>query len=99
MSDEARGKHDLLGAYEFTVNTLPGSLWKGPTRLADGSVYVGEWNEEGEPDGNGTMYYIEGGICEGRWQKGKLNGEGRRISPLGDVYTCLLYTSPSPRDS
>lgn len=86
LSDEAKEKHDLLGAYEFLKDSAPGVSWKGPTRLADGSVYVGEWNEQGEPHGNGTMYYVEGGICEGAWEYGKLNGEGRRISRAGDLY-------------
>ena len=87
LAAPAKDKHEQLGAYEFTVKSLPGALWKGPTRLADGSVYVGEWNEEGQPEGNGTMYYIDGGICEGQWKAGRLSGQGRRISPFGDVYT------------
>lgn len=61
--------------------------WKGPTRLLDGSVYVGEWSNKGMPHGKGIMYYIDGGICEGYWKEGKLHDKGRRVSPKGDVYT------------
>lgn len=61
--------------------------WKGPTKLMDGSVYVGEWSNKGLPHGKGIMYYIDGGICEGYWKDGKLHDKGRRVSPKGDVYT------------
>ena len=61
--------------------------WKGPTKLPDGSVYVGEWNTKGLPHGKGIMYYFDGGICEGHWNNGKLHDKGRRVSPNGDVYT------------
>ena len=32
------------------------------------------------------MYYTDGGVCEGSWREGKLHGNGRRISPGGDLY-------------
>ena len=83
----AKEVHEALGQFQFSEPKLPGASWRGPVRLADGSVYIGEWNDHGMPHGRGRMYYIEGGICDGEWNQGKLNGEGRYVSPMGDVYT------------
>ena len=32
------------------------------------------------------------------WDKDWSQGTGGTVSSTGDVYSCLLYTSPSPRD-
>ena len=85
---EARQAYSRLPPFKFDkVQGDEPVDWKGPTRLLDGSVYVGEWGSKGLPHGKGIMYYIDGGICEGYWKDGKLHGGGRRISPRGDVYT------------
>ena len=62
------------------------TLSMGPTRLANGSVFLGNWNKNGEPHGFGTMYSIDGGLSEGQWRKGRLHGVGRKIYPNGTVY-------------
>ena len=56
------------------------------TKLSDGSIYDGELNNIGHPEGKGVMFYSDGGISEGSWRNGLLHGQGRRISPQGDVY-------------
>ena len=55
-------------------------------RLSDGSIYDGELNDVGQPEGRGVMYYSDGGISEGGWRNGLLHGQGRRVSPQGDVF-------------
>ncbi|CAG9322195.1 unnamed protein product [Blepharisma stoltei] len=87
LSPQAKEVFDKSGPYLFENTQLPGVTWRGPTKLSDGCVYVGEWNDRGQPQGKGTMYYTDGGICEGNWKAGKLHGKGRRISPAGDLYT------------
>jgi hypothetical protein len=84
---EARQAYARLPPFKFEKPAGDEPVnWKGPTRLADGSVYVGEWSNKGVPHGKGIMYYIDGGICEGYWREGKLHDRGRRVSPKGDVY-------------
>lgn len=85
---EAKRAYSRLSPFKFDKSVPDEPVeWKGPTRLLDGSVYVGEWSSEGFPQGKGIMYYIDGGICEGYWKEGKLHDKGRRVSPKGDIYT------------
>lgn len=87
-SAEAKRAYSRLSPFKFEKHSIEENLeWKGPTRLPDGSIYVGEWSSLGYPQGKGIMYYKDGGICEGYWKEGKLNDKGRRVSPKGDVYT------------
>ena len=89
---EAKQAYARLSPFRFSKP--PGSdlsSWRGPTRLQDGSIYVGEWSITGTPTGKGIMYYIDGGICEGYWREGRLHDKGRRVSPSGDVYTGSWY--------
>ena len=59
-----------------------------------------------------TKQYESGGIYEGEFLEGKQHGKGKYTLPNGYIYEgdwfygkiegdgiCLLYTSPSPRDS
>lgn len=85
---EAKQAYARLAPFKFERPAGDETVsWKGPTKLLDGSVYVGEWSIKGMPHGKGIMYYIDGGICEGYWKEGKLHDRGRRVSPKGDVYT------------
>jgi hypothetical protein len=85
---EAKRAYSRLSPFKFEKTLTEEPLeWKGPTRLSDGSIYVGEWSTKGYPQGKGIMYYKDGGICEGYWKEGKLHDKGRRVTPKGDVYT------------
>ncbi|CAG9320981.1 unnamed protein product [Blepharisma stoltei] len=86
LSSQAKEVYERAGPYAFDAAQLPGVTWRGPTKLPDGSVYVGEWNDRGQPQGKGTMYHTDGGISEGSWKAGKLHGKGRKINPAGDMY-------------
>lgn len=84
---EAKRAYSKLTPFKFDKTSTDEPVeWKGPTRLPDGSIYVGEWSSKGCPQGKGIMYYIDGGICEGYWKEGKLHDKGRRVSPKGDIY-------------
>ncbi|OMJ88518.1 hypothetical protein SteCoe_9559 [Stentor coeruleus] len=84
VSYEAKQTYLSLGPlkYEYpnTKNTINLRV------LKDGSVYYGEWNDIGHPEGKGIMFYSDGSICEGIWKKGIMGGFGRRISPKADIY-------------
>ena len=74
----------------------------------DGNVYQGDF-KDGKQSGMGTAFYADKcNVYEGEWKNGKRNGHGKLTWANGDTYegewvddvrTCLLYTSPSPRDS
>lgn len=73
-----------LGPYEhpyFLISSL-----KEFIKFPDGSLYAGQMNRFGQPEGLGEMYYQDGGVYEGTWSKGLHHGEGRKISSQGDVY-------------
>eukprot|EP00829_Urostomides_striatus_P003870 TRINITY_DN14218_c0_g1_i1.p1 TRINITY_DN14218_c0_g1~~TRINITY_DN14218_c0_g1_i1.p1 ORF type:complete len:150 (-),score=67.96 TRINITY_DN14218_c0_g1_i1:10-417(-) len=82
--------------------------------LSNGDKYYGFWNPvTNERDGKGAMIWSDGARYDGFWKNDKTHFKGRLIHANGDIYdgdwnegrangkglyTCLLYTSPSPRD-
>ena len=60
----------------------------GVMRFENGYVYEGNW-KEGKRNGIGKATFTDGMIYEGDYLDGQRHGIG----------TCLLYTSPSPRDA
>ncbi|CAG9312610.1 unnamed protein product [Blepharisma stoltei] len=86
LTTKVKEVYERVGPYEFDADQLVEVTWRGPRKLPDGSLYVGEWNDRGQPEGRGMMYCADGGICEGSWKTGKLHGKGRRINSVGDMY-------------
>ena len=64
---------------QFAPPTGENKIKKPAVKLEDGSVYEGEWNIEGEPDGRGSLVTSDGSFQEGLWQAGKANGKGRLV--------------------
>ena len=60
-------------------------IGKGPARLKDGSVYVGEWFR-GARFGKGKLYCVDGSFHEGHWRNGRLQARGRVLYASGDYY-------------
>ena len=55
--------------------------------------------KEGNCDnGYGKWVYTDKTTYEGELVDTKKHGKGVETWPNGYIYTCLLYTSPSPRD-
>ena len=61
---DAKQAYILLGPFLFEECT-PKNTLKSVITLVDGSIYQGELNNIGQPDGKGIMYYSDGNICEG----------------------------------
>lgn len=70
------------GKYPFKAPYAPGSQ----IALPDNSIYTGECNSLKQPEGQGTLYYSDGGIYEGDWKQGVPCGQGRIITSIGDTY-------------
>ena len=84
-STEAKVRHALCGKFDFG----------GPSDkkfftlqvISEGNYYHGEIDEDGNPDGKGSMFFSDGTLYEGGWKSGKMHGKGRIISLLGDLCT------------
>jgi hypothetical protein len=48
--------------------------------------YVGQRNEEGKMDGQGTFHYPDGSVYEGQWKGDEREGKGKYRYPSGSVY-------------
>ena len=59
---------------------------KRKIKYKDGSVYEGEVNLLGKPNGKGVMTYFWGGVYEGEWKDGKPHGFGKYIYDDGTVF-------------
>ncbi|OMJ87567.1 hypothetical protein SteCoe_10649 [Stentor coeruleus] len=84
VSSEAKQAYFALGPLKIDMPVVGNT--SNLYVLKDGSVYCGEWNDIGCPEGKGTMFYNDGSIYEGIWKEGMMCGYGRRISPKADVY-------------
>ena len=49
--------------------------------------YTGETNSKGEPYGQGTATFTDGGTYTVEWQDGNFNIQGTRTFPDGTTYT------------
>ena len=70
---------------------------KGTLYWANGDKYVGEF-KDGMRHGWGIQTMVDGSVYEGEWRYGRMDGNGKYTYNDGHQYSCLLYTSPSPRD-
>jgi hypothetical protein len=50
------------------------------------SVYEGERDAKGRPEGQGTLRFSEGTVYEGQWKAGKQDGVGTLRRASGEVY-------------
>lgn len=68
--------------------------WFDPTSHFP-AVYRGLWNQNHQPEGNGTAHYSKGPIVEyeGCWKNGRYHGQGRVVYASGDVYTGVWEAS------
>lgn len=61
-----------------------GEIINGKTTWPDGTVYVGTYNKQGDPDGVGTL--VGKFKYHGEYQNGKMSGIGVLTYPNGSVY-------------
>ncbi|CAG9327771.1 unnamed protein product [Blepharisma stoltei] len=54
--------------------------------LDDGTIYEGEWNNDGEKHGKGTEIEPDGSKFVGYFKNNKRYGDGRLITAEGDIY-------------
>lgn len=52
-----------------------------------GSVYDGEYNQDNQKHGKGTIRYIDGSTYTGTWNCDKRQGQGEYRSNDGTIYT------------
>ena len=55
--------------------------------MADGGHFVGDFNAEFKPHGEGTRYRADGSeLFSGQWRDGKMHGRGKLLYSSGDCY-------------
>ena len=72
------------GSYRTSLDA--DGKWLRKTCLLDGTIYVGELNDQGEQDGDGTLVLPNGMRYEGQWKSDKMQGEGCLITADGFRY-------------
>lgn len=60
-------------------------VWKGKITWSDGSVYEGEWNNDGQ-HGYGRTTNADGRVDEGQYSNGDRTGKGKMVWPDGESY-------------
>ena len=79
-----------LGAFiiENTQGQVSNSdlIDKGPCKLDNDAVYVGQWNKNRQREGRGVQIWKDGSKYEGLWKGDQTNGQGRLIHNDGDCY-------------
>jgi len=86
VSPKVKEIEKKLGSFKFE-EPLDESLEMGNTiRLADESLYTGQWNKKGHKHGRGICTYSDGSKYEGYHKNDEKNGKGRLIYNNGDVY-------------
>ena len=87
-----------LSAEEY-MGLLPEHEDKNDSESGDsGDSQSGDSGEQGDGDGNGFDDHSDWGDSDGTDEKRKI-AEERLKEAVKEAYVCLLYTSPSPRDS
>lgn len=59
--------------------------------------YLGEFNDKGEPHGNGTYYWNNGNQYTGQWENGQRSGNGTFTFKDGTTFTCV-WKDDKPTD-
>lgn len=71
---------------EFTNNSNSNAINEEPVKLSNGSLYMGEWNENSEIEGLGKLYMPQSNVyVEGMWDKGIMRN-GKILYPNGSIY-------------
>ena len=72
-----------ISKYEISDNNI---FETKPIKFKNGNIYKGNWNKNGEMQGEGLYILInDNALAEGVWDKGELKG-GRIFLPNGDIY-------------
>lgn len=69
--------------YESCSQTIEGTYLK---LLPDLSVYEGQMDENKQPHGFGSRYYVDGSVYRGFWKSGKASGQGLIVTSDGFIY-------------
>ena len=80
LSEKVKQLMDSKGSSEPPTNE------KGPVKLNDGRIYIGQWNQRGVPHGKGRMIFPDGCVYEGEWEEGRQTGNGHKYWPDGNFY-------------
>lgn len=91
LRSRAKAMQKALPSFNYDKYKAPAKTRiSKPKRIQDnGNEYEGEWDEEGNKDGRGVQYWVDGSIYEGYWADNMANGEGRLIHADGDIYEGL----------
>jgi hypothetical protein len=86
--DKKRHGHGI--AYDSEENQC-GEEWEHGLRVKTieyecGDRYKGEYNDDEEPHGQGTMFWSDGDRYEGQWKLGSMEGHGNFCYANGDEY-------------
>lgn len=85
-SDNKRVGEWINGEKSSTNKMFPDKSSEKKVNYTDGSYYLGEVNEAGNPHGYGTWYYAQGDRYEGNFANGKRHGVGRYHFSNGNRY-------------
>ena len=75
-----------LGQFIYREATDPDLIKRGPVKMENDAIYIGEWQKENKRHGKGLQKWSDGSAYEGYWKFDKANGKGRLIHTNGDVY-------------
>lgn len=84
ITPEVRATESRLGSFDYGLGES--GIKKGPMRLGNGGVYIGEWTSAGLRHGRGIQIMGDGSKFEGWWWQDRAQGQGRLITSVGDVY-------------
>jgi len=85
-SPKVKEMEKKLAPFKFEEPLDESLEMENTVKLADESLYTGQWNEKGHRHGRGICTYSDGSKYEGYWRNDKRNGKGRLIYNNGDVY-------------
>ena len=75
-----------LGPFIYREATSGELIRRGPVKMENEAIYIGEWNAGNQRQGKGVQNWSDGAMYEGYWERDKANGKGRLIHANGDVY-------------
>jgi hypothetical protein len=83
ITEILNSKPTLISSEEIEKKMI---IKKGPVLFPDNSIYIGSWNDVGNREGYGFLFDSNKFYFEGIFKNDQLNGQGRKISPEGEVY-------------
>ena len=95
LSEVSRVKYHVPGMIPDPIKVAPNQLVGDVVRLVEERKF--SFSTFPVVDGNGKLVgLLSGHVVKPRYAKRKV---AEAMTPRSQVHTCLLYTSPSPRDS